>query len=104
MAGASNILPMPIFEPKSDVTHAGLRWTNWLERFETYLLAADIKTEERKRALLLYQAGPEVYNIFKTLPEIGDSKDYKKAVDALTKHFEPSKNRIFETYTFRQAK
>ncbi len=103
MAGARNILPITIFEPKPDVTNAGLRWPNWLERFETYSLAEDIKTEERKRALLLYKAGPKVYNIFKTLPETGDSKDYKKAVDALTKHFEPSKNRIFETYTFRQA-
>ena len=38
----------------------------WLERF---LVAADIKDDIRKRALLLYQAGFEVYEIFKTLEE-----------------------------------
>ena len=47
--------------------------------------------------------GPEVYTILKTLPDTGDEKDYKKAVDALTKHFEPDKNQIFEIYNFRQA-
>ena len=103
MASANNINPMPVFEPKTDITNTGARWTNWLERFQTYLLAADVKEPQRQRALLLYQAGPEVYNIFKTLPETGDEKDYKKAVDALTKHFEPDKNQIFEIYNFRQA-
>ncbi len=52
---------------------------------------------------MLYQAVPEVYHIFKALSDTGDSKGYQKATDALTKHFEPSKNRIFEVYTFRQA-
>ena len=94
---------MPVFEPKTDITNTGARWTNWLERFHTYLLAANVKEPQRQRALLLYQAGPEVYNIFKTLPDTGDEKDYKKAVDALTKHFEPDKNQIFEIYNFRQA-
>eukprot|EP00795_Rhopilema_esculentum_P004023 gene4023-20191_t len=55
----NNINPMPVFEPKSDITNTGARWTNWLERFQTYLLAADVKEPQRQRALLLYQAGPE---------------------------------------------
>ena len=65
--------------------------------------AADIKEPQRQRALLLCQAGLEVYNIFKTLPETGEEKEYEKAVDALTKHFEPDKNRIFKIYSFCQA-
>lgn len=104
MATATNVSPMPQFQPKSDPTNTGARWTSWIERFETYLIAADIKEDERKRALLLYQAGPEVYEIFKTLPDKGESKDYKKAKDALTKHFEPARNSIYEIYNFRQAK
>ena len=67
------------------------------------MLATDIKEPQRQRALFLYQAGPEVYNIFKTLPDAGDEEDYEKAVDGLTKHFEPDKNQIFEIYNFRQA-
>ena len=61
-----------------------------------YLLAADAKEPQRQRGLLLYQAGSEVYNIIETLPDTGDEKDYKKAVDALTKNFEPDKIKFLE--------
>ncbi len=37
-----NIQPMPAFEPRSDPTSTSARWTRWLERFNTYLVAADI--------------------------------------------------------------
>ena len=104
MASESNISPMPRFQPQSDPTNTRARWTAWLGRFETYLIAAGVTEEERKRALLLYQAGPEVYKIFKTLPDRGDTKAYAKAKDALTKHFEPAKNPIYESCNFRQAK
>ena len=99
---AQNIQPMPAFEPRSDPTSTSARWTRWLERFNTYLLAADIKDDARKRALLLYQAGPEVHEIFKTLEE-GETKDFKSAVKALTEYFELEKNVIYRTYVFRQA-
>lgn len=52
----------------------------------------------------MYQAGPKVHEIFKTLPDIGDEKDYDSAVKVLTTYFEPDKNKIYQTYTFRQAK
>ena len=100
---AMNIQPMPAFEPRSDPTNTSARWTQWLDRFYTYLAAADIKEATQKRALLLYQAGPEVYEIFKTLPDTGEAKDFQKAVDALTLYFEPEKNRIYQVYLFRQA-
>ena len=99
---AQNIQPMPAFEPRSDPTSTSARWTRWLERFNTYLLAADIKDDARKRALLLYQAGPEVHEIFKTLEE-GEDQDFNSAVKALTEYFEPEKNVIYRTYVFRQA-
>ncbi|CAB4001725.1 Hypothetical predicted protein [Paramuricea clavata] len=91
---------MPAFEPRSDPTIA--RWTRWQERFNTYLLAADIKDDARKRALLWYQAGPEVHEFSKPLEE-GESKDSKSAVKALTEYFEPEENVIYRTYVFRQA-
>jgi hypothetical protein len=62
-----------------------------------------VKDTARKRALLLYQAGPEVHEIFKTLPDTGDEKNYEAAVNALTAYFEPEKNRIYQTYMFRQV-
>ena len=62
-----------------------------------------MKDTARKRELLLYQAGPEVHEILKTLPDTGDEKNYEAAVNALTAYFEPVKNRIYQTYMFRQA-
>ena len=102
MASSNHL--QPIFELKSDPTNTSTRWTQWLERFNTYLVAADIKVETQKRAILLYQAGPEVYEIFKTLPNTAEAKDFKKAVDTLSAYFEPDKNKMYQTYMFRQAK
>ena len=65
---------------------------------------SNIKDTGRERALLLYQAGPEVHEIFKSLPDTGDEKDYDSAVKALTTSFEPDKNKIYQTYKFHQAK
>ena len=104
IASVSNISPMPQFQHQTDPKSTGVRWKAWIERFETYLIAADVEEGERKRALMLYQAGLEVYKMFKTLPDTGDTKDCAKAKDALTKHFEPAKNPIYEIDNFRQAK
>ena len=102
MASLNHISPMPIFEPKSDPTNTSDRWTQWIERFRTYLVAADIKDDTQKHTILLYQPSPEVFEIFKTLLGTGEAKDFKKAVNALTAHFEPDKNKIYQTY-FVQA-
>jgi hypothetical protein len=81
--------PMPLFEPKTDPTNTSARWTQWIQRFNTHLVASNVKDTARKRALLLYQAGPEVHEIFKTLSDTGDEKNYEVAVNALTAYFEP---------------
>ena len=46
--------------------------------------AMDIKDDTRKRALLLYAAGNEVEKNFATLSEVGEDKEYKKAVEKLS--------------------
>ncbi len=99
-----HLQPMQAFFPQSDPTNTSARWSLWMERFNTYLRAMNITDNVRKRAILLYQVGDEVYKIFKTLPDTGTDDDYNAAVEALTKHFEPAKNRLYQTYLFRQAK
>ena len=42
--------------------------------------------------MLLYLAGPEVEQIFSTLPGTGDKDDYKSAEEKLTAYFAPKKN------------
>ena len=63
-----------------------------------------IDDDKQKRALLLHYGGPEVDEIFDTLEDTGDEKDYKKAVEKLNAHFSPQVNTTFEVYNFRQAK
>ena len=96
---------LPPFDPDTDVgASVGPRWKTWLADFETCVTANDITDDKRKRALLLYQAGSRVREIFRQLQDTGEDKDYKKAVDKLNEYFEPQKNRLYEVYKFRQAK
>lgn len=72
MAAKIEVHPLMPFDPVSDPTSIGQRWKIWKRRFETYLIAVDIKEDKQKRALLLYQAGQETQEIFDTLTETGD--------------------------------
>ena len=57
---ANGLQLMPVFKPKSDSTNTSARWTQWLERFNTYVIAANIKDSARKRALLMYTSAAHV--------------------------------------------
>ena len=100
----ANVLPpFPSFSVHEDNASVGPRWKKWLKRFEIFLAAHDVKDATRKRALLLYSAGEEVSDIFETLPDRGEEKDYAKAVTALNAYFQPKVNKTYEIYMFRNA-
>ena len=100
----ANILPpFPPFSVHEDDASVGPRWKKWLKRFEMYLAAHEVKDPTRKRALLLYSAGEEVADIFETLPDQGEEKEYDKAVTALNAYFQPKVNKTYEIYMFRNA-
>lgn len=104
MAQSVAIRPMPEFNPDADVgASVATRWNNWISDFDMFILASGITDPKRQRALLLYQAGPRVREIFKQLPETGDSSDYDTAKAKLKTYFEPQKNRRYEIYCFRKA-
>ena len=63
-----------------------------------------ISDDKQKRAVFLHNGGPEVDEIFGTLQDDGEDKDYEKAVEKLTTHFSPWVNVTYEVYNFRQAK
>ena len=69
------------FDPISDPTSISQRWKKWKRRFETYLVALNIKDDTQKRALLLYQAGEATQDIFDTLSGTGEDKDYTIALE-----------------------
>ena len=84
-------------------------WKRWLIMFE--LLAGskgqilneeNANNRQRRRALLLHLAGTDVQDIFYTLPDMGDEKDYEKAVDALNAYFVPKIDATYARHCFRQ--
>ena len=80
------------------------RWKKWLVRFEILTIAIGITDDKQKRALLLHYGGPEVDDIFETLQDVGEDKDYNKAVEKLTAYFSPQVNATYKGNNFRQAK
>ena len=57
---------------------------------------------QRRGALMLHLAGPDVQDLFLTLPNTGDVKDYRKAVDALNAYFAPIVDSTYARHCFRQ--
>ena len=100
---ANHLKPMSPFLPQSDLTNTSARWSLWMEQFDNYLRALNITNEGRRRALLLYQVGDDVFKIFKTLSDTGEDNDDDAAVAALTKYFGPAKNTLYQTSLFRQV-
>ncbi len=66
------IQPLPEFNPDFKVgAILGARWNHWIE----VLKCISSQTTARSRALLLYQAGHRVREIFRRIPETGDDSD-----------------------------
>ena len=80
---ASALPPFPSFNVDDDPTTTGQRWTKWRKRFENFLLAMNVDEPTRKRALLLHYIGPSAFDVFETLSDTGDEKDYKTAMERL---------------------
>ena len=88
------------FRPHVDQSSLAVRWKDWLKRFERCMVGMDIKAKARKRALLLYLAGPEVETIFATLPDVGAEDDYDTVVAKFTGYFAPKQNNLYESHVF----
>ena len=98
------IQPMPEFRPEAHVgASLATRWDKWLSDFEMYILASAITDPKCKRALLLYQAGSRVREIFRSLQDTGPDEAYDTAKQRLKEYFDPQKNRRYEVYCFRQT-
>jgi hypothetical protein len=111
MAMASETGGLANFDPSGE---AGPRWRRWRKSFEYYVIGRGIKEDERKKALLLHCAGPEVQEIFDTLPQITeedamfqgvgapDFTHYLAAMTMLDRKFMPQANESYERHKFRR--
>ena len=65
------------------------------------MIANDITSDKRKRALVLYQAGSRIREIVRQLQDTGEDTNYQRVVGKL---HEPRRNRLYKVYHIRQAK
>ena len=98
----ASLLDFPPFNVHEDANARPI-WKKWLTRFERLLCALNITADKRKTALLLHYAGPDVDDIYDTLPT-SSNEDYKTVVEKLNQYFSPQTNAAFEVFNFRQAK
>ena len=88
---------LTVFDPFMDPDNVESRWKYWLARFENYLLAMNITAIDRKKALLLYYGGE---NIFQIQDKISKSDDnYNELVRKLNEHFKQKKKSKNEAKT-----
>ena len=99
----AKVLDLPAIPPfsVSETSSLAQCWGKWTKSLDYYIRASGISDQKQKRAILLHLAGPDVQEIFETLPDTGE--DYKTALEKLNEHFNPSKNIPFERHVFRQA-
>ena len=94
MAVCLSGLPAPKeFDTVGEPATLQQRWTIWRSEFELFCAASGIKEAKQQRALLLHLAGTGIREIFRSMPDEkkGEDKDYKKAMDSLTEHFQLTK-------------
>ena len=111
---ASNLPAFPPFDVDSDRTTVGTRWTKWVLKLETFMVANGITNAERQKAILLFLVGDTVFDNASTLdltPRPADQAAQRAAEDVysaakrvLNDHFCPTNNKEYNIYVFRQAK
>ena len=115
MEGHNNV---PKFEAFGEPSTLGPRWTRWLSGFELFADGKGLIIEhlldtatveavqrqhtirQRRRALMLHSAGADVQDIFLTLTETGDRREYDVAVTALNNYFVPKVNNALARQVF----
>jgi hypothetical protein len=107
----SLVVTMETFVYEGEQSSLSTRWAEWLERFDNYLVAAEITSDDRKRALLLHLAGRKVHQIFEKLnstPRAADAAtntqaetNFFAAKRALSEHFNPKINVTYNRHIFK---
>ncbi len=72
---------IPTFDPKGEPTSIALRYGKELLNC-LHVVGKGVTDNKQKCALLLHCAGMDVQDIFDILSDIGEDKDYDKAIEA----------------------
>lgn len=97
------------FNINADPHTLGEAWKKWKRRLQVFLGSQRITNSEQKRDILLHYGGPDLLDLYDSLPEEGeeeggDNSVFGKAVRTLDKYFNPKVDVEFAVYTFRSSR
>ncbi len=81
---------------------ASVRWERWLRRFDNFVVARDIATNARQKAMLLHYAGEAVFDLSEAVGVV-PTDNFEQTKVKLTAYFTPRRNEEYEVFTFRQT-
>lgn len=103
------VRPVKPFDAKVDQSQLASEWRRWKRSLEYCLEAQGVTSQREKRNQLLHLGGPDLQDIFDSLPEVNnvphvspDPPFYDVAIEQLDAHFQPSRRRTYERHIFRQ--
>lgn len=102
----SGIKPPKCFVTNTDID-LSQEWTEWLELYENYFIAAKVNKEEAQiqTANFISAAGRDVLKVLNNLNLTTDEKKSLTTVkEKLTAHFAPAKNKTYERCQFHRMK
>ena len=110
--GSERALPPPP-PPPMDISgsahEVSVRWKKYIRSFQYYATGKDITDAKRLESLLLHFAGPEVQDIFETLPDLpavphggAARSEFETAKGKLDNYFAHEPNTAFERHLLRR--
>ncbi|XP_028404164.1 uncharacterized protein K02A2.6-like [Dendronephthya gigantea] len=98
----SDVKGLPCFNPREDPTNLAVRWKRWKRSFNVFLTAKGVINDKQKVALLLHTGGLQLQELYFTLVNEDEEKEFKDCVKVLDEYFVPKVNLPFERHQFRQ--
>ena len=77
-------------------------WASYAERLTEYFTANDVKSAEKKRAILLSGVGPSTYQVIRNLvaPSKLTEKNFDQIVEVVRDHYQPTPSVIVQRFKF----
>ena len=77
-------------------------WTAYIERAHYYFIANDVKTDEKKCAILFSGCGPETYQTINSIvdAETLQSSKFEELVEIISTHYDPKPSSLCSVSSF----
>jgi len=88
----SRLTGLQAFNAVGEPATLAQQWLTLKDKFKLYVTAQESATQHKRGCLFFTLPGPKSETFLIPADKQGKAKDYKKAMDSLSEHFEPRKN------------